>query len=180
MKEATPPETPVWSTGVLVNLGGAEIKRDKHHNYMENWNTECYPTATAFPTALNPTEANTHIHMCTHQDYKIRKAPFTFKGSLKEREVTFWSRYPLVLLLLKSVLRQRSNNIRKATSHINFYYQYKKKIQFVLCNKMSSSIKVSKILALCFDAIIRALPESSTATAKPLKLVTFKRNSRKF
>lgn len=31
MKEATPPETPVWSTGVRVNLGGAEIKRIDHN-----------------------------------------------------------------------------------------------------------------------------------------------------
>lgn len=93
---------------------------------MENWETEYYPTSITFPIALNPTETNTYIYIGTHQDHKIRKAPFSFKGSLKGREVTFWSRYLLVFLLLKSVLRQRSNNIRKATSHINFYYQYKK------------------------------------------------------
>lgn len=29
MNEATPPETPVWSTGVLVNFGGAEINKQK-------------------------------------------------------------------------------------------------------------------------------------------------------
>lgn len=29
MNEATPPETPVWSTGVLVNLGGAETNEKK-------------------------------------------------------------------------------------------------------------------------------------------------------
>lgn len=29
MNEATPPETPVWSTGVLVNFGGAETKNNK-------------------------------------------------------------------------------------------------------------------------------------------------------
>lgn len=45
---------------------------------------------------------------------------------------------------------------------------------------MNASIKVSKILALCFDATIRTMPESSTATAELFKLVTFKRNSRKF
>lgn len=27
MNEATPPETPVWSTGVLVNFGGAETNK---------------------------------------------------------------------------------------------------------------------------------------------------------
>lgn len=32
MNEATPPETPVWSTGVLVNFGGAETK--KKINYI--------------------------------------------------------------------------------------------------------------------------------------------------
>jgi len=27
MNEATPPETPVWSTGVLVNFGGAKTNK---------------------------------------------------------------------------------------------------------------------------------------------------------
>lgn len=43
MNEATPPETPVWSTGVLVNFGGAETNKQKNqinpstkYNFLES------------------------------------------------------------------------------------------------------------------------------------------------
>lgn len=43
MNEATPPETPVWSTGVLVNFGGAETNKkinqvnpSSKHNFLKS------------------------------------------------------------------------------------------------------------------------------------------------